>query len=30
VLLTVVVFEGVNVAWLLVFENPEPGSRPGG
>jgi hypothetical protein len=30
VLLTAVVFVGVNVSWLLVFENAEPGSRPGG
>ena len=30
VLLTAVVFVGVNVAWLLVFENAEPGAQPGG
>ena len=30
VLLTGVVFAGVNVAWLLVFENAEPGAQPRG
>jgi hypothetical protein len=30
VLLTGVVFTGVNVAWLLLFENAEPGANPGG
>ena len=29
VLLTGVVFAGVNVAWLLVFENAEPGAANG-
>jgi hypothetical protein len=28
VLLTGVVFAGVNVAWLLMFENAEPGTQP--
>lgn len=30
VLLTAVVFVGVNVAWLLVFENAESGGQPDG
>ncbi|HZC62484.1 MAG TPA: hypothetical protein VE464_12700 [Streptosporangiaceae bacterium] len=30
VLLAGLVFAGVNVAWLLLFENAEPGSQPGG
>ena len=30
VLLTVLVFAGVNVAWLRLFENAEAGSQPGG
>jgi hypothetical protein len=30
VLLTGVVFAGVNVAWLVLFENAEPGAQPDG
>jgi hypothetical protein len=30
VLLTGVVFAGVNVAWLVLFGNPEPAPQPGG
>jgi hypothetical protein len=30
VLLTLLVFAGVNVAWLLMFENPEPGAQRSG
>ena len=30
VLLTGLVFAGVNVAWLLVLENAEPGAQPDG
>jgi hypothetical protein len=30
VLLSGLVFAGVNVAWLLVFENAEPGAQPDG
>jgi hypothetical protein len=30
VLLTGVVFAGANVAWLLVFENAQPGTQPDG
>jgi hypothetical protein len=30
VLLTALVFAGVNVAWLLLFENAEPGAQPDG
>ena len=30
VLLTAVVFAGVNVAWLVLFGSPEPDPQPGG
>jgi hypothetical protein len=30
VLLTILVFFGVNVAWLLLFEEPQPLARPPG